>query len=56
MRQKGFRDFDLIDVYGKSEEEFCQKFGFNMNQLKAKKDKRGPLEEKDRLWVQGHNF
>lgn len=47
MKAKGYRDYDLVDVFGKSDEDFCKKFNFPLNQLQAKKDSRGPLEERD---------
>ena len=51
MKAKGYKDFELSDAFGGTDEEFCKKFKIPIEKLKKKKDSRPPLAEKDKLWV-----
>ena len=51
LSAQGIRDYELGEVFGGSDEDFCKKFKVDPEVLKQKKESRTALEEKDRLWV-----
>lgn len=51
LKTNGIKNFNLEDALTGNDLEFCQRFGFDVNQLKAKRRERKQIEEKDKLWA-----
>ena len=45
------REFDLLEVLKGTDEEFCEKFGIRLSDLRKIKKKKPYKTEVDRLWV-----
>ena len=51
LMAKGERGFDLGQTLSVTDEEFCTKNGFEIEELIEKKRERKYVEEVDRMWV-----
>ena len=51
LKAKGYKDFELSDAFGGTDEEFCKKFNIPIKALQKKLNSRTALAEKDKLWV-----